>query len=86
MPIIGTCLAVRMDALDERQAKINHSQTLARLAERGGLSPCEALALLLRQAWRPARNGVSDAQLLAELDLELKRREARATTGDRSDG
>lgn len=30
----------------ERQAQANHSQTLTRLAERGGLSPDEALAVL----------------------------------------
>lgn len=30
----------------ERQAQRNHGQTLARLSERGGLSPSEALAVL----------------------------------------
>lgn len=32
---------VRWDALSEDQAMKNHSQTLERLAERGGLSPVE---------------------------------------------
>lgn len=36
----------------EEQAKRNHSQTLARLAERGGLSACEALAVLEDREWR----------------------------------
>jgi hypothetical protein len=30
----------------ERQAERNQSQTLKRLAERGGLSPCEAVAVI----------------------------------------
>lgn len=35
-----------MMATHERQAKINHDQTIQRLAERGGLSACEACAVL----------------------------------------
>lgn len=35
-----------------RQALANHSQTLERLAERGGLGPCEALAVLEDRPWR----------------------------------
>lgn len=34
------------------QAKANHQQTLERLAERGGLSACEALAVLEDREWR----------------------------------
>lgn len=37
----------------EKQAEINHGQTLKRLAERGGLSPCEAVAILEDRVWRP---------------------------------
>lgn len=36
----------------ERQAQANHSQSLTRLAERGGLSPSEAVAVLEDRAWR----------------------------------
>lgn len=36
----------------ERQAQANHSQTLQRLAERGGLAPCEAVAVLEDRPWR----------------------------------
>lgn len=36
----------------ERQAQINHGQTLKRLAERGGLSPCELVAILEDRHWR----------------------------------
>lgn len=35
----------------ERQAQRNHSQTLRRLAERGGLSPAEAVAVLDGLDW-----------------------------------
>ncbi len=36
----------------EAQAQINHGQSLERLAERGGLSPCEALAIIEDRRWR----------------------------------
>lgn len=35
----------------EKQAGCNHGQTLKRLAERGGLSPCEAIAVLFDRKW-----------------------------------
>jgi len=35
----------------ERQAQLNHSQTLRRLEERHGLSPCEALAVIEDRPW-----------------------------------
>lgn len=35
----------------EARAKRNHHQTLERLAERGGLSPCEIVALLEDRPW-----------------------------------
>ena len=34
-----------------RQAKANHGQTLERLRQRGGLSPCEAVAILEDRPW-----------------------------------
>lgn len=51
MPILGFPIAVRAALLNERQAMVNHGQTLARLAERGGLSLEEAAALALRRKW-----------------------------------
>jgi hypothetical protein len=36
----------------EDQALKNHGQTLARLRERGGLSACEAVAILEDREWR----------------------------------
>ena len=36
----------------EAQAHKNHGQTLARLRERGGLSVCEAVAIIEDRHWR----------------------------------
>jgi hypothetical protein len=36
----------------EEQARRNHDQSLRRLAERGGLSPCELLAVVEDRRWR----------------------------------
>lgn len=41
-----------MIASHERQADRNHGQTLRRLHDRGGLSWCEALAVLEDRPWR----------------------------------
>ena len=41
-----------MSILDESQADTNHGQTLSRLAERGGLGPCEAVAIIEKRRWR----------------------------------
>lgn len=40
-----------MIAGHQKQAMRNHSQTLERLRERGGLSACEALAILDDRPW-----------------------------------
>lgn len=39
-------------ARHERQAMKNHDQALERLAQRGGLSPCEMVAVLEDREWR----------------------------------
>lgn len=41
----------------------NHRQTLERLAERGGLSPCEAVAVLEGRPWRAMPPGAAVARL-----------------------
>ena len=41
----------QMLAPHEDQAVSNHSQSLNRLAQRGGLSPCEMLAVLEDRCW-----------------------------------
>ena len=44
---------IRWSALSEEYARMNHGQSLAGLARRGGLDPTEALANIERRAWRP---------------------------------
>lgn len=51
-----------MIAPHEKQAWSNHGQTLERLAERGGLSPEEAFAVLTGAAW-PSHAPSKDAEL-----------------------
>lgn len=40
----------------EMRAQKNHSQSLAELKKRGGLSPCEAIALFEDRRWRRMSN------------------------------
>lgn len=66
----------------ERQALENHYQTLARLAERGGLSPSEALAVLESRPLRTlrGRDEKADAARLEQLvreSWEVERDELR---------
>ena len=57
MPIMGVKEMLPIPwaiiAQHEKQAQRNHGdQTLRRLAERGGLSPCEAVAILEDRPWK----------------------------------
>lgn len=38
--------------IGREQAQKNHYQTLERLAERGGLSPCEMIAVIENRPWK----------------------------------
>jgi len=51
------------------QAAKNHDQTLERLAHRGGLSLCEALAVLEDRAWR-RMDQIYAATVLALMEVE----------------
>ena len=56
MPVHSTHSVVHpwpipMELLNEEWAQRNHSQSLNRLAERGGLSMCEALAIIERRPY-----------------------------------
>ena len=51
----------------ERQAQQNHSQTLHRLAERGGLCACEACAVLEDRPWHRFENHEDAERRLIEL-------------------
>lgn len=43
-------------ALHERQAEKNHGQSVAKLASRGGLSPCELAAVLEDRRWHKMKD------------------------------
>jgi hypothetical protein len=77
MPIMGTPLAMPFDLLDERQAQINHGgQSLARLAERGGLDPGEALAIVKRERWDRYQH-MKRPEVLSALVAAIAKREPR---------
>lgn len=79
MPIMNNPLMNRipfaMIAPHEAQAEANHWQSLERLAERGGLSACEAIAILEDRKWRHMGSKEEDARMLIN-----KIREWRALT------
>lgn len=52
-----------MIAPHEKQAERNHDQTLVRLAERGGLSACEAVAVLEDRRWTRLEDAVAYRRL-----------------------
>lgn len=45
----------------QEQAQKNHSQTLERLSERGGLAPDELVAVMEGRSWKDERLSDSDA-------------------------
>lgn len=55
----------------EEQARRNHDQSLKRLAERGGLSPCEAIAVLLGRPLRQIDGSHTDDDLRKLITLTL---------------
>ena len=66
----GPAIPWRLIAPHERQAQRTHSQTLERLAERGGLSPCEAMAVLEDREWCRMVPTEARAQLAALLEAD----------------
>ena len=60
-PPLGFPASIDFRYLSEAQAKSNHSQTLTRLNERGGLAASEAIANIERRRYRP----MSDAECIA---------------------
>lgn len=56
-------IPLAMIAPHEAQAQRNHYQSLRRLAERGGLAPCEAVAVLEDREW----HRMDEAAALARL-------------------
>jgi len=60
----GVSIPWALIAPHEAQALVNHGgQTLERLAERGGLAPCEALAVLEDRTWRAIPPGYAEDDL-----------------------
>lgn len=52
-----------MIAPHEAQSKINHQQSLERIAQRGGFSRCEAIAILEDRQWTSIDVETADRQL-----------------------
>jgi hypothetical protein len=50
----------------ERQANLNHNQSLRELARRGGISPYEAMAIIQDRPWTRMSPGEAD-RILREL-------------------
>lgn len=71
MPLMETNLEFPFSALSEDQAQLNHHQTLARLRERGGLAPAEAVALARRERFRGIHQDEAIA-ILKQLDHGLR--------------
>lgn len=69
MPVMSSkrLTSMPMAMLNEQQAKRNHGQTLDRLAERGGICPAEALAIMDGLGW-------GSVKVCDENDLLLLRR------------
>ena len=66
----GPAIPWRLIAPHERQARRNHDQSLERLAERSGLSCCEALAVLEDRQWHSMPPPEARAQLAALLEAD----------------
>lgn len=64
----GPSIPWRAIAPHERQALRNHDQSLETLARRGGLSPCEAVAVLEDRKWRSMPEDESKARLVELTD------------------
>lgn len=67
----------------EAQARVNHGgQSLRRLAERGGLSACEAVAILQDRRWER----MADAEAQRALAAMLTAFQAQRAAGDVREG
>lgn len=62
----------------EKQALRNHNQTLTRLAERGGCSPCELVALIEERRHQRMTKEASARRLIELIDRHLRLTEPTA--------
>jgi len=71
MPIMSSALISEipfaMNAPHESQAQRNHRQSLDRLAERGGLSPDEAIAIIEGRKWGSVKFCIENERYLINL-------------------
>jgi len=83
MPIMNNpfmnAIPFAMIAPHEKQAQRNHWQSLERLAQRGGLSACEALAILEDREWARGVSKEDDALKLINKVREWNAAIAKAT-------
>lgn len=68
----------------EKQAQTNHSQTLKGLAGRGGLSACEAVAILMDRPWSRVSQEWARAKIFSIL-WNLERERVQALNRETSD-
>ena len=74
MPIMGTRLSIKFSLLSEEWAMRNHGQTLGRLAQRGGICPREAMAIIEGRPFKTVLSITKDAGLDALLGFLEKYR------------
>ncbi|RZJ26188.1 MAG: hypothetical protein EOO54_03730 [Haliea sp.] len=67
MPIMREGFSIDFELLSEEQAQLNHYQSLHKLASRGGLSACEAVAIMERRKWAPMDQAAALAKLRAAM-------------------
>ena len=65
-PILGTGESIPWEVIapHEKQAEINHYQTLTRLAERGGLAWPEVLAVLEDRRWERMDDEIAKSKVM----------------------
>lgn len=85
MPILKSakssipCIRWSAIAGHERQAMQNHGQTLERLAERGGLGVCEAVAIIEDRKWHRMDKQTAEDRLMALCEPEISSTQAAET-------
>ncbi len=69
--VLAVTMAVPMEllAVHEHQAQRNHGQSLNMLASRGGLSPCEMLAVLENRPWAAMPDALAEKKLTTILSM-----------------
>jgi hypothetical protein len=74
VPFAVVCIPLAMIRPHEQQALRNHSQSLARLAERGGLAASEAVAILEDKNFERMTEADSHSRLYRHVQVFLEKR------------